>query len=111
MLEEFVVVFGGYKLAGGVDDVADVLYEALAFRRECGYVDGRVVVNVFEGAVDLSVVWDATLTESLDGAIETELHRAMSDDDDEDVKALCHTPFCPCQRPSAASPSRRRRRR
>lgn len=33
-LEELIAVLGGYDLAGGVDDVADVVDEALAFRGE-----------------------------------------------------------------------------
>lgn len=73
VLEELVAVLGGNDITGRVDDIADVLDETLAFRGECGSVDGRVVMCIAEGFVDLAVVWKTALTESLDGTVQAKL--------------------------------------
>jgi hypothetical protein len=73
-LEELVGVLLFDKETAGLDDIADVIDELLARRREGIGVDGRVFFSVQECLVDLLVGRHATIAECLDDTVEAKLH-------------------------------------
>ena len=72
VLEELVGVLLLDNLAGGFDDVAGILDEALTGGGELDNDHGGIVANVAEGFVYLGVVGVAAVAQGLDDAVEAE---------------------------------------
>ena len=75
ILEQLVRILLCHDQSSSLYNIAYVLDEILATRREFVNIKERVVSNVFESFVDLGVVGKTTLTEGFDDAVEAELRR------------------------------------